>query len=46
MFDILFLFFSWLPAPLNIIAFGAICMVLVIALVKFIAAVIDMIPFL
>lgn len=46
MFEILYLYFSWLPAPLNVIAYGAVCLVLVVVLIKFIAAVIDMIPFL
>lgn len=45
MFEALYLCFSWLPAPLNIILFGALCFVLVVALVKLIAAIIDMIPF-
>lgn len=46
MFQVLYLMLAWLPAPLHQIVFGALCMVLVFVLVKLIAAVIDMIPFL
>lgn len=45
MFDILFLMFSWLPAPLNVIAFGAVCFVLILAVMRLIALIIEMIPF-
>ncbi|WP_294852623.1 hypothetical protein [uncultured Oscillibacter sp.] len=46
MFQSLFLLFGWLPSPLNVIFFGAFCVFLVVVLVKLIAAIIDMIPFL
>lgn len=46
MFDVLLLMFSWLPAPLDTLVFGAFCILAVMALIKLIAAVIDMIPFL
>lgn len=46
MFEFLFLMFSWLPAPLNVIAFGAVCIVLVLAVMRLIVLVIEMIPFL
>lgn len=46
MFEILALFFSWLPPPLDILVFGAFCVALVIVLVKLIAIILDMIPFL
>lgn len=44
-FEVLALFFSWLPPPLDIIVFGAFCVFLVVVLVKLIATIIDMIPF-
>lgn len=46
MFEILYLMFTWLPAPLDKLVFGAFCLLVVFALVKLIIAVIDMIPFL
>ena len=46
MFEVLYLLFSWLPPPLNVIFFGAFCIFLVVVLVKLIDAIIDMIPFL
>ncbi|MGN0965276.1 MAG: hypothetical protein ACI4O6_07965 [Dysosmobacter sp.] len=46
MFEILYLLFSWLPFPLDKLFFGAFCILLAVALVKLIAAIIDMIPFL
>lgn len=45
-FDVLYLLFSWLPPPLDTIIFGGVCLLLVVVLVKLVAAVIDMIPFL
>lgn len=45
-FDVLRLFFSWLPSPLDTLLFGAFCILLVVVLIKLIAAIIDMIPFL
>lgn len=46
MFDVLYLLFSWLPSPLHEIVFGAFCILLLVVLVKLVAKVIDMIPFL
>lgn len=46
MFEVIRLMFSWLPAPLDSILFGAVCLLLVIVLIKLIARIIDMIPFL
>lgn len=45
MFEILFLIFSWLPAPLNILAFGAVCILALFALIKLIAVILDLLPF-
>lgn len=45
MFDIIWLLFSWLPSPLNTIIFGGICVLLLFALVRLVAKVIDMLPF-
>lgn len=45
MFDVLFLLFSWLPPPLDLIVAGALGLVLLFALFGLIAAIIDMIPF-
>lgn len=44
-FDILRLIFSWLPPPLDTIIFGAFCVLLIFAIIKVIAAIIDMLPF-
>lgn len=46
LFDVLYLLFSWLPTPLDKIIFGGICLLLVVILIKLVAAIIDMIPFL
>lgn len=46
MFEALYLMFSWLPSPLNVIAFGAFCIMAVVALIKLISIILDMIPFL
>lgn len=45
LFDVLALLFSWLPPPLNYLAFGAFCLFLLVVVIKLIAAIIDMIPF-
>lgn len=44
-FEVLYLIFSWLPPPLNVLLFGAFCLLLVMVLIKLVAAIIDMIPF-
>lgn len=46
MIEILYLLFSWLPSPLDKLFFGAFCILLVFVLVKLVAKIIDMIPFL
>lgn len=46
MFEVLKLLFSWLLPPLDTIVFGAFCILLLIAVIKLIAKIIDMIPFL
>lgn len=46
MFEVLYLLFSWLPSPLHEIIFGGFCILLLIVLVKLVAAIIDLIPFL
>ena len=46
MFEMLYLMFTWLPSPLDKVVFGVFCIMLVMALVKLVAAVMDMIPFL
>jgi|GEM_PF-1595640 len=45
MFQVLFLLFGWLPSPLNVLFEGAFAIFLVFVLIKFIKAVLDMIPF-
>lgn len=46
MFEVLYLLFTWLPPPLDKLFFGAFCILLVTALIKLVAVIIDMIPFL
>lgn len=46
MFDVLFLLLSWLPPPLNVIVFGAFGILLLIAVLRLVAWIIDAIPFL
>lgn len=46
MFEILYLMFTWLPTPLDKLFFGAFCILVAVALIKLIAKIIDMIPFL
>lgn len=45
-FEILYLMFSWLPPPLDVIAFGAVCLLLLFVVFRFVCAVLDFIPFL
>lgn len=45
MFEILALLFSWLPPPLDAIAFGVVCLALLLAVIGIIAGIIDMLPF-
>lgn len=46
MFEILYLLYTWLPSPLDAIIFGGFCILLLLVLVKLVAAIIDLIPFL
>lgn len=46
MFEMLYLMFTWLPSPLDVIAFGAVCILAVVAVAGLIIMVKDMIPFL
>ena len=46
MLEVLWLMLSWLPTPLNIIAFGGICILILVVCIKLVSAIIDMIPFL
>lgn len=45
MFEVFYLMFTWLPSPLPEILFGIICLLLLIALIKLIAKIIDLLPF-
>lgn len=45
MFDAFLVLFSWLPPPLNIIAFGAVSLLVLVTVIKLIAKIIDMLPF-
>lgn len=45
MFEVIALLFSWLPPPLDAIAFGIVCLALLLVVIKVIAMVIDMLPF-
>lgn len=45
MFDVLHLLFSWLPPPLDAIAFGSVCLLLVFAVIKLVGKIIEMLPF-
>lgn len=46
MFEIIRLMYMWLPSPLNVLVFGAFCILLVLALIRLIIWILDMIPFL
>ncbi len=45
MFDAFLTLFSWLPPPLNVIAFGAVSLLVLVTVIKLIAKIIDMLPF-
>ena len=45
MFEYIWLLFTWLPSPLDIICFGAVCPLLVAAIVRIVVKVIDLLPF-
>ena len=46
MLEVLWLMFSWLPVPLNVMAFGLFCLLILVACIKLVAIILDMIPFL
>ena len=45
MFEVFRLMFSWLPSPLPEILFGAVCLLLLFALIKLVAKIIELLPF-
>lgn len=45
MFEVLALFFSWLPPPLDTLVVGAFAVLLVLTIIRLIIAIIDMLPF-
>ena len=45
MFEVFYLMFSWLPSPLPEILFGAVCLLLLFALIKLVAKIIELLPF-
>ena len=46
MLEVLWLLFAWLPSPLNVLAFGLVCILILVACIKLLAIIFDMIPFL
>lgn len=45
MFDILWLMFAWLPMPLNILAFGLFCLLILVVCLKVLRIIVEFIPF-
>ena len=45
MFEVIFLLFSWLPSPLDVLAIGGLALLLVVALVRLIAFLWELLPF-
>lgn len=45
MFEVFYLMFSWLPAPLPQILFGGICLLLLFTIIKVIAKFLELLPF-
>lgn len=45
MIEAIFLLFAWLPSPLNVLAAGAIALILVVTIVRLIAFLWDLLPF-
>lgn len=45
MLEVIRLLFTWLPSPLDKILFGAVCILLLVAIVKLVGKLIDMLPF-
>lgn len=46
MLDILWLMCAWLPSPLNVLAFGLFCILLLVVGIKLLLWIVDFIPFL
>lgn len=44
-FDAIYFLFSWLPPPLNFLAFGALALVLVVTIVRLVLILWDLLPF-
>lgn len=45
MFEVFYLMFTWLPSPLPEILFGIICLLLLITVIKVVAKIIELLPF-
>ena len=45
MFQAITLLFSWLPPPLDVLAAGALTMVLIVAIIRLIAFIWELLPF-
>lgn len=46
MLEVLWLLFAWLPPPLNVMAFGLFCLLILVVIAKLISIILGMIPFL
>ena len=44
-FEAIYFLFSWLPAPLDFLAFGALSLVLVVTIVRLVLILWDLLPF-
>lgn len=45
MFEAIFLLFSWLPPPIDVLAAGAVALVLVVTVIRLIAFLWELLPF-
>jgi len=45
MFEVFYLMFTWLPSPLPEVLFGLLCLLLLFAVIKLVAKIIDLLPF-
>lgn len=45
MLEAIFLLFSWLPSPLNVLAIGGVALLLVVTVIRLIAFLWDLLPF-
>lgn len=45
LFEAIYFLFSWLPTPLDILAFGALSLVLVVTIVRLVLVLWDLLPF-